>query len=282
MSELRTLAERQPELSTAAHMQIDLVGVQRRVQSRITTPWIDLTDETIAERLVRGERLVDFDRLIVDWTEVRLLIRQVTDVFRRYDAIDAHDVSGLHEIGRDQRLPDVVRRWYDEPVTVVQTVIVSAGIAGGAVADVPTPLPEMMGEVLRWALRPFLARMADVLQQRATLDQWRRGHCPVCGGHPELGLITPSGERHLVCSRCQARWAFATVACPFCNETSRDQLVSFATPDGMYRVTACHTCQKYVKSLDSRYANRSVMPALDTIATLPLDAVVMQRGFSNG
>ena len=45
---------------------------------------------------------------------------------------------------------------------------------------------------------------------------------------------------------------------------------------------ACQTCRRYLKTLDGRKAGRQVIPALDAIATLPLDAVVMQRGFSNG
>jgi hypothetical protein len=266
VSELRALAERQPELAAAALMQIDLVDAQRRVQSRITTPWIDLTDATTAERLAAGERLVEFDKLPIDWTDVRLLVRQVTDIFRRYEALDAADAARLHELGRDLRLPVLARRWYGPP------------------DDSPAPIevPEMLHEVFGWALRPVLARMAEVIQQRTTFAGWRRGTCPVCGGQPELGVISASGERNLVCGRCQARWPFPAVACPFCNETSREQLVSFATPEGTYRVTACRTCQRYVKSLDGRHAGRSILPSLDAIATLPLDAVVMQKGFSNG
>jgi hypothetical protein len=37
-----------------------------------------------------------------------------------------------------------------------------------------------------------------------------------------------------------------------------------------------------LKTLDGRVAGRTVMPSVDSIATLPLDAVVMQRGFKNG
>ncbi len=266
VSELRSLAERQPALAAAALMQIDLVDAQRRVQSRMTTPWIDLSEAAITERLADGQRLADFDRLPIDWTEVRLLVRQVTDIFRRYEAVDAADASRLHELGRDPQLPALARRWF--------------GPADQSPAH--PEVPEMLDEVLRWALRPFLARMADVFQQRTTFASWRRGTCPVCGGQPELGVIAASGERNLVCGRCQARWPFPAVACPFCDETSRERLVSFATPEGTYRVTACRTCQRYVKSLDGRHAGRSVLPSFDAIATLPLDAVVMQKGFSNG
>ncbi|MCA1585255.1 MAG: formate dehydrogenase accessory protein FdhE [Acidobacteria bacterium] len=280
VAELRALAERQPELSPAAHMQIDLVDAQRRAQSRLTTPWIDLRDEVIGERLARGERLADFEQLTIDWTEARLLVRQITDIFRRYDAIEGSDVAALHDVGRGSHFPMLARLWYDEPLRAIQP----GRLVPAADPTVPPAgaTPEMLGEVLRWALRPFLARTAEVFQQRAGLEQWQRGYCAVCAGQPELAVITSDGSRHLICGRCQARWLFPTVACPFCNETSRDQLVSFATPDGTYRVTACRTCQRYLKALDGRHVNRPALPALDSIATLPLDALVLQKGFNNG
>lgn len=279
VSELRALAERQPELARAAEMQIDLVDAQRRVLSRITTPWIDLGPDAVAGRLAIGVRLVDFEQLAIDWTEVRLLVRQVTDIFRRHDAIEPGDVAVLHDVGRDAALPLVARRWYDEPLGSASAVTAHAGLP--SLAPAAGTSSEMLAEVLRWALRPFLSRMADVIQQRVGFDEWRRGSCPVCGGEPDLGVVLASGERQLICGRCQARWGFPAVACPFCAETSRDQLISFATPDGTYRVTACRTCSRYVTSLDSRHAGRSIVPSLDAIATLPLDAVVMQKGFRN-
>ena len=39
--ELRALVERQPELAAAASLQLDLIESVRRVQSRLTTPWIE-------------------------------------------------------------------------------------------------------------------------------------------------------------------------------------------------------------------------------------------------
>jgi formate dehydrogenase maturation protein FdhE len=44
-------------------------------------------------------------------------------------------------------------------------------------------------------------------------------------------------------------------------------------------VSACDACQRYLKAYDSRTAPRSVMMAVDVIATLPLDAAAMQRGY---
>lgn len=274
IAELRALAERQPELSAAAALQIALVDAVRRVQARVATPSMSLSGEQIASRLASGQPLLDFDLLPIDWTEARLLFRQVTDILRRHEAIDAITASRLHEAGRKPDLPELARRWFTKGSS-------DSGI-------------DMLEEVLAWSLRPFLGRAAEVLQQRAAFRMtdegvkspafgaWRRGVCPICGGEPDFASITTSGERLLICGRCQTRWPTEPFTCPFCGESDKERITSFATPDGTYRVTACQSCKRYLKTHDGRRGGRAVIPNVDVIATLPLDAVVMQRGFSNG
>jgi FdhE protein len=274
VAELRALAERQPELSAAALLQIALVDAVRRVQARVATASVGLSSDQIASRLASGQPLLEFDRLPIDWTEVRLLFRQVTDILRRHEAVDADAASRLHEVGRTADLPELARRWFAKGHT-------DSGI-------------EMVEEVLAWSLRPFLSRAAEVLLQRAAFKvsdtgekapafgAWKRGVCPVCGGEPDFACIIPTGERLLICGRCQSRWPTEPFACPFCGESDKQHITSFATPDGTYRVTACQSCKRYLKTHDGRHSRRAVIPNVDVIATLPLDAVVMQRGFSNG
>lgn len=261
MTELRRLATDRPELAGAVALQIDLVEACRRVQTRVATTPLTLTAREVEARLAAGHRLVDFDRLPIDWNDTRLLFRQITDVLRRHDTLDHAAAMRLHDAGRAEDLPALARRWFDD------------GASGSAI--------EMLDEVMSWSMRPYLARAADVIQQRTTFGTWHRGVCPVCGGEPDMAWITTSSERQLVCSRCQTRWPTEPVACPFCGEAERSRITSFATPDGAYRVTACQRCRRYLKTLDGRRAGRPVMPALDAIATLPLDAVVLQRGFKN-
>jgi FdhE protein len=274
VTELRALAERQPELSAAATLQIELIDVLRRVQGRVSTAAVSLGAEQIVSRLAAGQPLIDFDRLPIEWNEARLLFRQVTDVLRRHEAIDAAGATRLHEVGRSPELPELARKWFD------------TGQADGGV--------DLIDEVLQWSLRPFLVRAAEVLQQRADAARkessvaalpfgaWKRGVCPVCGGEPDFACITVNAERLLVCGRCQTKWPTEQFTCPFCGESDKERITSFATPDGTYRVTACQSCRRYLKTLDGRRAGRAVMPNVDLIATLPLDAVVMQRGFTNG
>src|SRR5688572_16587035 len=141
VSELRALIERQPELAAAARLQIELIESVRRVQGRLTTPWIETTSETLAERLSAGQPLLEFQQIAFDWNDVRLLIRQVTDVLRRHEVIDAPTTAKLHAIGRSATLPDVMRAWFERQTTM----------------DV-----EMLDEVLGWAARPYLKRTAEV------------------------------------------------------------------------------------------------------------------------
>lgn len=261
VAELKALAERQPELSAAASLQIELVDALRRIQGRIATPSVVLSTEELAARLSSGQPLVTFERLPIEWNEARLLFRQITDVLRRHEAIDQAGALRLHELGRSTELPQLARRWFD--------------------GDGDTGI-DMLDEVLSWSIRPFLVRTAEVLAQRAGFGGWKRGVCPVCGGEPDFACITTGGERLLICGRCQTRWPTEPYACPFCGESDKARITSFATPDGTYRVTACQSCRRYLKTLDGRRAGRAVMPSVDSIATLPLDAVVMQRGFKNG
>ena len=101
----------------------------------------------------------------------------------------------------------------------------------------------------------------------------------MCGWEPELAVITPSAERRLICGRCTAQWGFGAHTCPFCSNDDRTLVTSFATRDGRYRVYACDVCRRYLKAFDSRNATRPVFVAVDSIATLPLDAAAMQKGY---
>ena len=88
-----------------------------------------------------------------------------------------------------------------------------------------------------------------------------------------------AAERRLVCGRCLAQWAYDPINCPFCANGDRSRITSFAARDGCYRVSACNVCRRYLKAYDTRNALRPVMVGVDTIATLPLDAAAIQRGY---
>jgi FdhE protein len=170
----------------------------------------------------------------------------------------------------------VVSQWYR---AAAEKHSARVGLGADASAD-RGPEAVVFDQVLTLAMRPFLSRCAEVLQQRADMSIWTHPHCALCGGEPELAVITPAAERHLICGRCTLRWKFEPLTCPYCRNSDRTRITSFATPDGQYRVYACDVCHRYLKAYDGRRATRPVMPIVDSVATLPLDAAAMQRGYT--
>jgi Protein involved in formate dehydrogenase formation len=261
--ELRRLRQEQPDLASAADLQIELLQLQRRVQSRVPLPAIRLDPAYLAGLLAAGS-ILRFEHLNIDWSDVRFLVRAVAAAMRTHEALDHADLRKAEIVTRDaERLPRVVRAWY------------------GGTSDGESVTDEVEGleTVLLQAMRPILTRAADAILARLETSAWELGTCPVCGGEPDLSVITPAADRLLICSRCLARWRFAQLTCPFCRNADRSRITSFASRDGRYRLYACDVCERYLKAYDARRATRPVMPAVDSVATLPLDAAAMQRGY---
>jgi formate dehydrogenase maturation protein FdhE len=264
--ELRRLKADQPDLAAAADLQIELLQLQRRVQSRVPLPAIRLDAEYLGTLLKAGP-ILQFEHLKIDWSDIRFLVRAVAAAMRTHEALDPAELRKVEIVTRDaERLPTVVRTWYD---------------ATRASAP-PTAMPEEaegLETVLLQAMRPILTRAADAILARLDTTVWTHGGCPVCGGEPDLAVITPAADRLLICSRCLARWRFDQLTCPFCRNADRSRITSFASRDGQYRLFACDECDRYIKAYDARRASRPVMPPVDSVATLPLDAAAIQRGY---
>ena len=270
--ELKQLKVEQPELAAAVDMQVALVDMQRRVQSRVPLPWIQVDQDWLRAQQAAGRPMVRFTDIPLEWSDFRLTFRQTADILQRFEALERADHQKIVAMGRDgNALEPLVTAWYDA----------TSGVTGADPRQrTPSDAPASIDQVLVLALRPFLARSAEALVQKVDLSGWRHGHCPFCGWEPDFAVITPTAERRLVCGRCVAQWNFAPLTCPFCMNDDRALITSFATRDGRYRVAACDVCRRYLKAYDARRASRSLMVAVDTIATLPLDAAAMQRGYT--
>jgi hypothetical protein len=264
IAELRRLKQEQPDLGSAADLQIELLQLHRRVQARVRLPAIRLEPAHLNSLLAKGP-ILRFDDLSVDWSDVRLLLRATASAMRKHDALEETDFRRAETLERDAaRLPDVIRMWYESVRPA--SAPVDARCAG-------------LEPLIQQVMRPFLTRAAEAIVARLDLTGWANGFCPLCGGEPDLAVITPSADRLLICARCAARWHFAELTCPFCLNADRRRMTSFASRDGHYRLYACDVCERYLKAYDSRKASRPVMPLVDQVATLPLDAAAMQKGY---
>ena len=268
-AELRALRTAHPELAEAVDMNLDLIELHRRIQGRVPLPAVELNEAILARHRAEARPVLRFEDIPLDLTDLRLMVRQIADVLRRHGALEEADYQKVQALGRDVKLVAVAGEWY------------RSAAESHAVAEPPSPEQSMVAQVLALAMRPFLSRCAEVLQQRPELALWTHPHCALCGGEPDFAVITPAAERHLICGRCSLRWKFEPLTCPYCRNADRSRITSFATHDGQYRVYACDVCQRYLKAYDARRATRPVMPMVDSVATLPLDAAAMQKGYSS-
>jgi len=269
--ELKQLKADQPELAEAVDMQLALVDIQRRIQARVPLPRLQPDTAWLAAQQQAARPAVRFDDIPLDWSELRLAVRQVAEVLARFESLERTDCDAIVAMTREGRaLEPLVSDWY---------IATSGADAGVAPQRLPDGIPTSIEQILLLAIRPFLTRCAEALLPRPDFAQWNHGHCPVCGWEPDFAVVLPSGERRLICGRCTAQWTFGSHTCPYCANDDRTRVTSFATRDGRYRVYACDVCHRYLKAYDSRNATRPVMPSVDTIATLPLDAAAMARGY---
>jgi len=258
-------------------MHLELLELQRRIQSRVSLPWIEITKESMARHQAQGHAVMRFEEIPLDLSDLRLVVRQTADVLRRHGALEDADYQRVQSIGRDMNLLEIAGQWYRS--SAEHHAVAAVGSRSQAAPPAGTA-DAMVSQVLGLAMRPFLSRCAEVLQQRPELAIWAHAYCALCGGEPDFAVITPAAERHLICSRCTLRWKWEPLACPYCGNSDRARITSFATPDGKYRVYACDACHRYLKAYDGRRATRPVMPVVDMVATLPLDAAAIQRGYS--
>jgi len=274
---LRAIKDDHPELADAVDMHLELVELYRRVQGRVPLPSLAVSADLMKRHTAEARPLLRFEDIPLDLTDLRLLVRQTADILRRHGALEDADYQRVHTLGRDMKLLAAVGDWYRSAAEA--HAVASVGMADTRVTSASDDA--VVGQVLALAMRPFLSRCAEVLQQREELGSWTHPHCGLCGGEPDFAVITPAAERHLICSRCTLRWKFESLTCPYCRNADRARITSFATTDGQYRVYACDVCKRYLKAYDGRRATRPVMPMVDSVATLPLDAAAMQRGYSS-
>ena len=274
-AELQAIRKRNPELAGAVDLHLELLELQRRIQVRVPLPSLELSPEILKRHQADARPVLRFESIPLDLTDLRLMVRQIADVLRRFGALEENDYVKAQAAGRDMNLVALVGEWY-RSAGERQLAVTS----DSRVSHAPSNDAEMLHQVFALAMRPFLSRCAEVLQQRPELAEWTHAHCALCGGEPDFAVITPAAERHLICSRCGLRWKFEPLTCPYCRNSNRARITSFATTDGQYRVYACDVCHRYLKAYDARNASRPVMVAVDTIATLPLDAAAMQRGYN--
>ena len=143
---------------------------------------------------------------------------------------------------------------------------------------------ETLAFFVRILLTPFYENEAQRYGELLRETHRGSGACPVCGNPPGMArLRQEDGKRVLQCSLCRAEWDFSRIGCPFCGNTDQATLRYFYLDgDPGHRVNVCEQCKKYIKTSDGKALGRPVILQVEDVATLPLDHLAAEEGYTAG
>jgi FdhE protein len=121
-------------------------------------------------------------------------------------------------------------------------------------------------------------RLADRLP-----SSWTQGYCPVCGAWAVTAEVRGiERTRHLRCGRCGVDWRTQWLRCPLCGESSHERL-AILTIEGQEKprsIATCSRCHSYIKTLTTLQGAAPQEIMLDDLATVELDVVALDRGYT--
>ena len=198
---------------------------------------------------------------------------------------------------RDAAWRDALRAILDEVAPHAHDAAAATIKALGALDD--TALEALAGRVLRTelygehadrlpfvaaALQAYWTRLAVQLGAAAIAPIDVPGVCPCCGGLPSVSVIGASAEvpglRYLHCSLCNTEWNLTRAKCSACDAPESSVAYQHIEGDpGLVQAETCDVCKSYLK-LVRRDKDAAVDPVADDLATLALDILVDESGFS--
>jgi FdhE protein len=118
------------------------------------------------------------------------------------------------------------------------------------------------------------------------MDSWENGHCPVCGGEPAVAYLAgEGGKRFLICHRCETRWRFPRMVCPFCGKESPGESGYLYVEEPLYKGMTGHVCDdcgQYLKTWRVEEDLGDLHPEVEDLKTPAFDAALESEGYSRG
>jgi FdhE protein len=136
--------------------------------------------------------------------------------------------------------------------------------------------------LVHMSILPSIHANIEKLKDHVDLKNWDMGYCPICGSFPKMSeLKGEGGKRHFQCSFCGFIWPGQRIKCPFCDNQDHKKLHYFyAKGHNVYRVELCEQCKQYIKTVDKRNLDYEPDLDLEDIATIHLDILASQKGFT--
>jgi FdhE protein len=244
---LQAARSKNPQIAST----IDLHCALLEAQARTTLPELPPLPaaEAAREALAAGRPLIELVTLPLDSPPLLNLANEICDSTARYRPELTEDLAAIRR-----------------------------HLAGDGPQGEEAIPSDLLTFVLNQAWRPLLRAWTERMAEVVSITDWWQPVCPFCGGPPDLGAFDANtGTRYLLCSRCDAEWAFARLACPFCGDTRQQAYFPGAK---RYRLYVCDTCHRYLKVVDLRQTWRAVTLPVERVLTVGMDLAARQAGYT--
>jgi len=281
VEQLNEIKENDARLAETVELYSDLIRARSAadVHPVVVAPY-DAT--AIRDRFSQGVPLIRAEEIALDWSTFGGLFQEVCKIAAHHRPDLAAEFAAL--LTRLLDNPEEIRA--HTAVFMNEGSITRFDSVDAEMLDSGEQV-DLLNFVLTHTVHPFLRTHADalksILEEQLGSDwekYWQRGRCPICGGEPDFAfLAADSGNRHLVCSRCDSTWLFARIKCAFCGTTEPSQLSYFPTADDAYRVYVCYHCGRYLKAVDRRRSSGPVSFAVERVNAIELDLEAREQGY---
>ena len=272
------LRQQAPELAEAIGFYAGLVPLLRAAQAGVEPLVFERAD--VQRKLAAGLPLLVGEALPLDGVATGRLIARLCQLIETNSRTDPE--ASLRRAAARAIRQACQRGQLDLPA-LCEAAAIGAGPQIELAAARLSLDAGLLQVLLRYSLRPVLRACAQANAAAADLSRWRRGLCPWCGSPPVLAEVQgKEGARHLRCGQCAGDWPYPRVQCAYCGNHDHHALGRLAVEgeDNKYAVQTCDACQSYLKVVTTFEPASADGLMLDDLATLHLDALAQQRGFS--
>lgn len=269
---LKQLRQERSELEEILAFYDKVLAAQQQTQQETAVPEIDLPEERLRLKVEEGFPLIDRQDFQVDRDSFRELLRKICHLSMEENPVLAAAGKTLLEAMDSGKLD------LGKLTTAVLQNDTKAIEAVAEDLDVTTPVVQALTKL---SLQPSLLASVQAVAQRAAIDEWHYGYCPVCGGPPAMAaLVGEEGKREAICSFCGHFWQLPRLMCPFCSTDKQEDLRYFhGEGDDLYRVYVCEQCRGYLKVMDTREGGDARTLAVDDVASGHLDLLAEEEGY---
>jgi len=247
----------------------EVLILREKYRRKVTGDIFGVDESLVEKKLAGGLPLVDFPEGEFDLEEPREYFIALLEI--------AHKRALEETVGIIQRMKDGELNYME----MVRKSFMLQPDEDAPDDDEEEGVFDLLGFLVEESLRPALEVLSDKYRDVIAGSSWSEGYCPICGREPKISeLREEGGKRFLFCGQCGFEWLFKRIRCPFCGNEDQQTLAYFTIEDEeKYRVDVCNVCNKYIKAVDFRKAEKKPNLDVEDIATLHLDILADEEGY---